>query len=149
MAACGFIKGNGERCRGIAKAGSDWCPAHDPERREARKRAASRAAKAKGARGGGELAGLRSELATLHGDVRAGRVPPNVAGALVQVLNCRVRVEELEHRIELDKRTAMSAREAEALVEALQGAVRRHVRDPRILDEIGREIAEAAGDLYA
>jgi hypothetical protein len=27
MSQCDAIKPNGERCRGIAKAASDWCPA--------------------------------------------------------------------------------------------------------------------------
>ena len=48
MRECSGIKANGERCRGIAKAGSDYCPAHDPARTQARREAASKAARAKG-----------------------------------------------------------------------------------------------------
>ena len=44
MRGCPAIKANGERCKGIVGAGSHYCPAHDPAREGARRRAASKAA---------------------------------------------------------------------------------------------------------
>src|SRR5215217_7441401 len=49
MRGCSAIKANGERCRGIAATGSDYCPAHDPARADARIKAASKAAKSRSA----------------------------------------------------------------------------------------------------
>jgi len=44
---CPAIKANGERCKGIVGAVSHYCPAHDPAREGARRRAASKAARSK------------------------------------------------------------------------------------------------------
>ena len=49
MRGCSAIKANGERCKGIAATGSDYCPAHDPARADARIKAASKAAKSRSA----------------------------------------------------------------------------------------------------
>jgi hypothetical protein len=72
---CSSIKANGQRCRGIATADSEFCPAHDPTRSEARKKSASEAARSKPNR---ELAGLKSQLATLYDDVRESRIEPKI-----------------------------------------------------------------------
>lgn len=142
MAECGSIKADGERCRGIAKAGSDRCPAHDPARKEARKRAASKAARSKG--GSGELAELRRRLRKLGEEVLDGRHDPRRAAVAVQAWNAAVRTLEQEHRVNFDRRTAMSAAEVEALMGHLEGAIRKHVTDGRILDAVGRELQAVA-----
>lgn len=96
MAQCAAIKPNGERCRGIAKARSDWCPAHDPGRSEARQRAASKAARSKP---NSEIKGLKDQLATLYLGVLAGTVTPKVATAANQIINTRLRALALERDI--------------------------------------------------
>lgn len=96
MAGCSAIKPSGERCRGIAKAGSDWCPAHDPARSDARRRAASKAARSKPS---AEIKGLKDQLATLYEDTLAGRVDKGVAAVLAQIANARTRLLETERRL--------------------------------------------------
>jgi hypothetical protein len=44
---CPAIKANGERCRGIVGAGRHYCPAHDPAREGARRRATFKATRSK------------------------------------------------------------------------------------------------------
>src|SRR5829696_8951527 len=106
MAKCSAIKPNGERCKGIAKAGSEWCPAHDPTRSEARRRSTSKAARS---RPNAEIRELKGQLADLYDDALAGRVDKGTAAVLAQIANARTRllsvemkikeVEELEERI--------------------------------------------------
>jgi hypothetical protein len=96
MAGCSAIKANGERCRGIAATGSDFCPAHDPSRKEARKRAASKAARS---RHGGQIGELKDTLATLYEEVRGGTVEPKRGAVLNQIVNARIRLVETEMRV--------------------------------------------------
>src|SRR5215213_10477968 len=95
MAGCSAIKGNGERCRGIAATGSDYCPAHDPARAEERKRAASKAARA---RHDPEIRELKELLKDLYAAVLEGRVERAAAAVANQVANTRLRALELERR---------------------------------------------------
>ena len=71
MTRCAGIKTYGERCRGIAKAGSNWWLAHDPARRESRRLIASNAARSKG---GDELRALKERVRELYREVHAGEV---------------------------------------------------------------------------
>lgn len=107
MAQCAAIKANGERCRGIAKAGCDWCPAHDPGRVEARQRAASKAARSKPNR---EAADLKRQLSDLYDATLEGTVDKGTAAVLAQIANARTRLLETERRIreteELEERLA-------------------------------------------
>ena len=96
MGGCSAIKGNGERCRGIAATGSDYCPAHDPARAEERKRAASKAARA---RHDPEIRELKELLKDLYGAVLEGRVERAAAAVANQVANTRLRALEVERRI--------------------------------------------------
>ena len=98
MIRCTAIKGNGERCRGIAATGSDYCPAHDPSRQEARHRAASKAAKSK--RGKGVLDVLYDQTQKLYERLERGEVDPKVGAVLVQTVNAQTRIVELHRRIE-------------------------------------------------
>ena len=102
---CAGITRSGEQCKGIVQQGSDWCPAHNPARAEARRRAAS---KAGSARSDSEAAELKQKLATLYEDVRSGRCKTSigqtcatVAGVQLKALDTvirerEVRVKELE-----------------------------------------------------
>ncbi len=96
MAPCTAIKGNGERCRGIAKAGSDYCPAHDPKRVEARRRSASKAAKSKP---NPELRAVKTLCEDLTRRVLSGDVLPGVGAVVNQIANTRLRAVEVERRI--------------------------------------------------
>ncbi len=96
MRQCSAIKGNGEHCRGIAKAGCDHCPAHLPGRAEARKRAASRAARSKPT---AELVVIRRRLTTLADEVLEGRISTARGSVAAQVLGVAVRTFEVERRL--------------------------------------------------
>src|SRR5918994_645668 len=96
MAGCSAIKGNGERCRGIAATGSDYCPAHDPTRSEQRKKAASKAARA---RHDPEIRELKDLLKDLYAAVLEGRVERAAAAVANQIANTRLRALEVERRI--------------------------------------------------
>jgi small-conductance mechanosensitive channel len=96
MGGCSAIKGNGERCRGIAATGSDYCPAHDPDRAEERKRAASKAARA---RHDPEIREIKEGLKDLYAAVLEGRVERAAAAVANQVANTRLRALEVERRI--------------------------------------------------
>lgn len=108
MGGCIGVKPNGELCRGVAKRGSDWCPAHDPARKEARRKSASRAARSK--KPDREIAEVKEQVAELIRDVRAGkrdRADATACGQLYNVLlravsvGLKVREQlELEGRLE-------------------------------------------------
>jgi hypothetical protein len=117
MAGCSAIKANGERCRGIAATGSEWCPAHDPSRKEARKRAASKAARS---RHGGQIGELKDTLAMLYQEVRGGAISPKVGAVLNQILNARIRLVETEMRV----------REQEELLERIAALEERYANNP-------------------
>ena len=143
MASCSGIRADGGRCRGIAGSGSDWCPAHDPARREARKRAASKAARSKVRANGGGIDGLKRQAREVFEEVRRGEVDPKVGGVLVQALNAQARILELEAKLMVLAREWMTPEEAENLTAVLREAVERHVPDPVVRDAIGRHIAAA------
>jgi hypothetical protein len=96
MGGCSAIKGNGERCKGIATTGSDYCPAHDPARAEERKRAASKAARA---RHDPEVREIKRMLKDLYAGVLEGRVERADAAVANQIANTRLRALEVERRI--------------------------------------------------
>jgi hypothetical protein len=62
-----FLISNGERCKGIAAAVSDYCPTHDPARAEARKRAASKAARSRHSGTSGEIAEHKGTVNVTNG----------------------------------------------------------------------------------
>lgn len=79
MTQCIGIKPSGELCKGVATRDSDYCPAHDPARKEARRRNASKAARSKPGR---EIKDLKGQLADLAADVLSGETEPKI-GAVV------------------------------------------------------------------
>ncbi len=120
MAGCIGVTRDGSLCQGIAASGSDWCPAHDPRRAEARKRSASKAARSK--KPTREIADVKEQVAELIRDVRAGNVDRADAIACGQLYNVLLRAvsvelkvretEELERRLE-EVEQLMAARKAE------------------------------------
>jgi hypothetical protein len=96
MRGCSAIKENGERCRGIAATGSDYCPAHDPARAEERRKAASKAAKS---RHDPEIRELKELLKDLYAAVLEGRVSRPAAAVANQIANTQLRALEVERRI--------------------------------------------------
>lgn len=116
MAGCSVIKANGERCRGIAATGSDYCPAHDPARAEQRKRSARKAARSKD--GGAELRVLKRGIRTVTAAVLSGRLDRGRAAVGLQGYNLLLRAYS-EGRNDLLEELA---RDVEELKRGISGA---------------------------
>ncbi len=104
MAKCAAIKPDGERCKGVAIRSSEWCPAHHPEHKERRRRAASKGGKSGGrGRPQTELQEVKALLADLTTRVlrEEGAEPLETGPAAVanQLINTRLRAIEVERKI--------------------------------------------------
>jgi hypothetical protein len=96
MAECAAVTHKGNPCKGLVRPGSDHCPAHDPARADARRRADSKAARSKP---GGEIRDLKDRLEGLADDVLAGRVQPKAGAVVTQIVSAYSRLMELERKI--------------------------------------------------
>jgi hypothetical protein len=104
---CGFLKPNGDRCRGTVREGDAFCWAHDVRYEEARRRGQARGGKSKPSR---ELVDIKQRLAELAQDVLNGNVDRSTGAVVSQILNVLLRaiateikvkeIEDLEVRIE-------------------------------------------------
>jgi hypothetical protein len=100
MRVCSAIKRDGERCKGIASGRSDYCPAHDPARADARIKAASKAAKSRSVTvTETDITIIKDALKDLYDGVLEGRVDRSDAAVCGQIANARLRAVELERRI--------------------------------------------------
>ncbi len=103
MARCQAIKPNGERCKGEASPGAEWCYSHDPAHAEQRRRNASRGGRSGGRGRGGELAGIKDLLSDLTDRVLGGEdVEPLETGRAAvanQLINTRLRAVEVERKV--------------------------------------------------
>ncbi len=124
MTQCIGVKPNGELCRCVAARGSDFCPAHDPARKEARHRNASKAARSKPGR---EIKDLKVQLESLAKDVLKKSVEPKVGAVVNQILNTRARLIEVDRKLRETEELARELEELRELVErdAGRGEVRR------------------------
>jgi hypothetical protein len=91
MPKCTAITRGGNRCKGIAIDGSDYCYAHHPDHAEDRKRAASKGGKRAG-RGRpspatAELTRLQARFEDLADEVLSGAVDRGDAAVVAQLLN--------------------------------------------------------------
>ena len=118
---CAAKTRNNRPCRGLVRPGSDYCPAHDPARQEARRRAASKAARSKP---GGEVRSLKDRLEGLADDVLAGRVEPKAAAVVTQIANAHTRLLEFEKKFqeleEFGAKIAVLEEKLEAKIAALE-----------------------------
>jgi hypothetical protein len=122
MRGCSAIKANGERCRGIAATGSDYCPAHDPARADARIRAASKAAKSRSATvTETEILVIKDALKNLYDAVLEGRVDRSAAAVACQVVNGQLRALEVERRVREQDGLEERLDELEGLLEEAEG----------------------------
>ena len=103
---CSGITRSGTRCERSVEGPNGMCWLHDPTRSEERRRAASRAGKAKPNR---EIADIKTRLSDLAAGVIEGEVDKGVAAVASQVYNVLLRaittelkvkeVTELEERL--------------------------------------------------
>ncbi len=136
MLRCTAIKGNGKLCRGIAATGSGYCPAHDPNRKEARYRTASKAAKSK--RGKRVLEGLYDQTRKLYEGLERGEIDPKVGAVLVQALNAQTRIAELHRRIEFSD--VVSREQLVEEVRAIYEITTRYIKNGQTVEGIGRDL---------
>ena len=117
MRGCSAIKANGERCKGIAATGSDYCPAHDPARAEERSRMASRAAKSRLSSTMMDIPTIKSKLKDLYDAVLEGRVDRSAAAVANQIANTQLRAVEVERRVREQDELESRLDELEGLLE--------------------------------
>lgn len=104
---CAGTKRDGAPCTATVEPPQRFCWWHDPANADKRRRAASRAGKAKPNR---ELASIKTRLSDLADDVLADKVDKGVAAVASQVLNVYLRAVSVE----------LKAREQLELVERLE-----------------------------
>ena len=93
---CPAITAAGEGCRGYVHPGKTYCPAHDPNRAQARRTAASKAGRV---RTHTEFREVKAQLRQLADDVLAGRQNRADAAVVSQVLGVWAKVAEAEVRL--------------------------------------------------
>ena len=96
---CSGITRSGERCQGIATTGRDWCPAHDPDREEARRRAGRIANRSRTMSRASEARSIKATVLHLADRVVAGDVEPGRATAACQLFNTALRAMQIEAAI--------------------------------------------------
>ena len=111
MSRCTAIKASGERCKGRAIEGSEWCWNHNPAHADERRRHGARGGK-RGGRGRpvADLGSLRVENADIRRRLLEGELLPNVAAVAVQSINTDIRAVG----------ATLKAREQEELTERLE-----------------------------
>ncbi len=92
-------KPDGERCKGEAAPGAEWCYSHDPARAEQRRRNASRGGRTGGRGRGGELVEIKAMLSDLTDKVLAGELETGRAAVANQLINTRLRAVEVERKV--------------------------------------------------
>jgi hypothetical protein len=100
LARCGAIKPNGERCKGRAIEGSEWCWNHNPDHADERRRHGAKGGK-RGGRGRpqAELANIKERLSELADDVLEEKVDRGVGAVVSQILNVYVRAVSVELKV--------------------------------------------------
>jgi hypothetical protein len=100
LSRCTAIKASGERCKGRAVEGSEWCWNHNPAHADERRRHGAKGGK-RGGRGRPqvELQEIKQRLSDLADDVLEGRQDKGVAAVASQVLNVYLRAVSVELKV--------------------------------------------------
>ena len=112
---CAGTKRDNSPCTATVEPPQRFCWWHDPANADKRRRAASKAGKAKPSR---ELAGIKTRLSDLADDVLADKVDKGVAAVASQVLNVYLRAVSVE--LKVNEQLELIDR-LEALEEVLKG----------------------------
>ena len=112
---CAGTKRDGLPCTATVEPPQRFCWWHDPANADKRRRAASKAGKAKPSR---ELAGIKARLSDLVDDVLTGAVDKGVAAVASQILNVYLRAVSVE--LKVNEQLELIER-LEALEEVLKG----------------------------
>lgn len=101
LPVCGKNKADGTPCERIVGASGQLCHAHDPTKREQRRRSASTAAKSKLS---SEVVAIRAETRQIMADVRAKKLSRGDANVLLQGCNILLRtVDQGRRQAEYDE----------------------------------------------
>ncbi len=111
---CSGITRSGTRCGRSVEGPNGMCWLHDPTRSEERRRAASRAGKAKPNR---EIADIKARLSDLAEDVLAGEVDRANAAVAGQLLNTYIRAVSVELKVREQQELIERLVELETLVQ--------------------------------
>ena len=112
---CAGTKRDGSPCTAAVEPPQRFCWWHDPANADKRRRAASKAGKAKPSR---ELASIKARLSDLADDVLEGAVDKGVGAVASQVLNVYLRAVSVE--LKVNEQLELIER-LEALEEVLKG----------------------------
>ena len=104
---CGFLKPNGDRCKGTVREGDTYCWAHDAKYEEARKKGQARGGKSKPNR---ELNDVKDRIRAMIEDVRGGKMDRADAAVCGQLYNTLIRAVSVELKV----------REVEELISRLE-----------------------------
>jgi hypothetical protein len=115
---CTGIKRDNSACTATVEPPQEYCWWHDPANAEKRRRAASKAGKAKPSR---ELAGIKQRLSDLADDVLEGRQDRAVAAVASQVLNVYLRAVSVERKVREQQEITERLQELETLLEQRKG----------------------------
>ena len=115
---CAGIKRDNSPCTATVEPPQEYCWWHDPANAEKRRRAASKAGKAKPSR---ELAGIKQRLSDLADDVLEGRQDRAVAAVASQVLNVYLRAVSVELKVREQQEISERLEELETLLEQRKG----------------------------
>ena len=97
FSVCPATTRRGSPCTQSVEGAQTYCHHHDPERARERSRSASRAAKAKS---NPLMRSLHRQLEKIAQEVASGDLVPYRAAVMVQALNTRIRLVEVERRVE-------------------------------------------------
>jgi hypothetical protein len=99
LSRCTAIKASGERCKGRAIEGSQWCWNHDPDHADERRRHGSKGGK-RGGRGRPqrETEAIKTLLSDLTDRVLSGELDTGRAAVANQLINTRLRAIEQERK---------------------------------------------------
>jgi hypothetical protein len=125
MGKCTAITQSGNRCKGIAIDGSDYCYAHHPDHAANRHRNASKGGK-RGGRGRPltDVSEVKQRLASLADDALNGTVDKSVATAVAQIWNTYLRAVTTELQVKEQRELVQRLEELEAAIEDQQDSRR-------------------------
>ena len=100
MARCQRIKADGERCKGTAMPGANWCFNHSPDHAEERRANARKGGKTGGrGRPSVQMGDLRQEIRAVVMGVLSGRVERGIGATVFMGYNTLLRAIEVERRV--------------------------------------------------
>ncbi len=120
-AKCAAVTLGGSPCKGLVRPGNEYCPAHDPARQEARRRAASKAGKSKPGR---ELTDAKRGILEVVAGVREESIERSVGAVIFQGYNTLLKALDVERRWRETDELEVKVEELAEALELQQGKSR-------------------------